>query len=72
MTDSMSKNLKIENDMAEQLGTNYKPALLSCKNYLVEAFDRAKFDALLRAEKKLKFLDKLESITAFHTGETGS
>ena len=72
MTDSMSKNLKIENDMAGQLGTNYEPALLSCKSYLVGAFHRAKFDALLQAEKKLKFLDKLESITAFHTGETGS
>ena len=72
MTDSMRKNLKIENDMAEQLGKNYKPALLSCKSFLVGAFHRAKFDALLQAEKKLKFLDKLESITAFHTGKTGS
>ena len=51
MTDSMSKNLRIENDMAEQLGTNDKPALLSCKSYLVGAFHRAKFDALLQAEK---------------------
>ena len=51
MTDSMRKNLKIENDMAEQLGKNDKPALLSCKSFLVGAFHRAKFDALLQAEK---------------------
>ena len=62
MTDSVSKNLKIEDGAAEQLGSNYKPTHLLCKSHLVEAFDTANTDVLSKVEKKLKFREKLESI----------
>ena len=55
MTDSVSKNLKIEDGVAEQLGSNYKPTQLLSKSHLVEAFDKANNDVLLQVEKKLKF-----------------
>ena len=51
----MGKNLKIEDGVAEQLGSNYKPTQLLSKSHLVEAFDKANNDVLLQVEKKLKF-----------------
>ena len=62
MTDSVSKNLKIEDGVGEQLRSNYKPTHLLWKSHLVEAFDRANIDVLSQVEKKLNFQEKLESI----------
>ena len=55
MTDSVSKTLKIEDGVAQQLGTNYKPSHLLFKSHLVDAFDRANIDVLSQVEKKMKF-----------------
>ena len=46
MTDSVSKILKIEDGVGEQLRSNYKPTHLLCKSHLVEAFDRANINML--------------------------
>ena len=62
MTDSVSKTLKIEDGVAEQLGPNYKPTHLLFKSHLVDAFDRANIDVLSQVKKKLKFWKKLVSI----------
>ena len=62
MTDSVSKNLKNENGVEEQLRSNYKPTHLLCKSHLVEAFDRANIDVLSQVDKKVNFREKLESI----------
>ena len=40
MTDSVSKNLKIEEGVADVSQSNYKPYHLLCKSHFVEAFDR--------------------------------
>ena len=62
MTNSVSKNLKIEDGVGEQLKWNYEPTHLLCKSHLVETFDRANIDILSQVEKKLNFWEKLESI----------
>ena len=54
MTDSVSKNLKIEDRVAEVLKSNYKPYHLLCKSHLVEV--------LSTIENQLHFREKLESI----------
>ena len=55
MTDSVSKTLKIEDGVAQQLGPNYTPSHLLFKSHLVDAFDRANIDVLSQVEKKMKF-----------------
>ena len=40
MTNAVSKNLKIEDDVSKALGSNHKPYHLLCKSHLVEGFDR--------------------------------
>ena len=50
MTESMSKNLKIEDGVAGVLKSSYKPYHLLCKPYLVEAF----IDQILKYSYQLK------------------
>ena len=50
MTESMSKNLKIEDGVADVLKSSYKPYHLLCKPYLVEAF----IDQILKYSYQLK------------------
>ena len=62
MTDSVSKNLKIEDRVAGVLKSNYKPYQLLCKYHLVEAFVRSNIEVLSTIENQLHFREKLESI----------
>lgn len=39
MTDSVSKSLKIQHDVADTLQSNYQLTHLLCKTHLAEAFD---------------------------------
>ena len=41
MTDSATKNLKIEEGVPEVLGSEYIPYHLLCKSHVVEALDRS-------------------------------
>ena len=59
MTNSVSKNLKIEDGVGAQLKWNYEPTHLLCKSHLVETFDRANIDMLSQVEKKIEFLRKV-------------
>ena len=62
MTDSVRKNLKIEDGVADVLKSNYKPYHLFCKSHLVEAFVRSNIEVLSTIENQLNFREKLESI----------
>ena len=62
MTDSVRKNLKIEDGVADVLKSNYKPYHLFCKSHLVEAFVRSNIEVLSTIENQLHFREKLESI----------
>ena len=39
MTDSVTKNLKIEHGVAEMLGSNHIPYYMLCKSYTCEKLD---------------------------------
>ena len=62
MTESVSKNLKIEDGVADVLKSNYKPYHLLCKFHPAEAFDRSNIEVLSKIENHLNFSEKLESI----------
>ena len=62
MTNSVTKNLKIEDGVADVLKSNYKPYHLLCKFHPAEAFDRSNIEVLSKIENHLNFSEKLESI----------
>ena len=62
MTDSVSKNLHIEDLIANSLGSTHKPLHLLCKSHTVEKLDECNLDVLARFEKKVKQREVLESI----------
>ena len=74
MTDSVSKNLKIENGVAEVLNSSHIPYHLLCKAHTVEAFDRSNLDVLGSIEKEVNFRSKLEAmnpaVKSFLRGKT--
>ena len=41
MTDAATKNLLIENQIASELNSHYKPIHLLCNSHTVEALDRS-------------------------------
>ena len=53
MTNSVSKNLKTEDGVADVLKSNYKPYHLLCKSHPVEAFDRSDIDVLSTIENQI-------------------
>ena len=73
MTDSVSKNLEIEDGVADVLKSNYKPYHMLCKFHLVETFDRSNIEVLSTIENQLNFKEKLEStnpsVRSFLCGE---
>ena len=62
MTDSVEKNLHIEEEIAAALGSSQIPLHLLCKAHTVEALDRSNIDVLAKIESGLKFREALESI----------
>ena len=62
MTDAVTKNLKIEDNIATALGTTYKPMHLLCKSHTVEALDRSNLSVLYDIEKQVKQREILEGI----------
>ena len=61
MTDSVGKNLKIEEGIAIALDSSHHPIHLLCKAHTVEALDRSNIDVLAKLENALKFREALES-----------
>ena len=62
MTDSVEKNLHIEDGIAAALGSTHIPLHLLCKAHTVEALDRSNIKVLANLEESLKFREALESI----------
>ena len=62
MTDAVTKNLKIENNIATALGTTCKPMHLLCKSHTVEALDRSNLSVLYDIEKQVQQREILEGI----------
>ena len=62
MTDSVEKNLKIEDGIADALGSSYKPIHTLCKAHTVEALDRSNIAVLAKMENKIKLRQAFESL----------
>ena len=62
MTDSVTKNLKVENFVAERLQSEYKPYHLLCKSHVVEKLDASNLTVLASLEDKVKLRQRLEAI----------
>lgn len=62
MTDSVEKNLHIENGIAAALESSHVPLHLLCKAHTVEALDRSNINVLANLEQSLKFREAVESI----------
>jgi len=71
MTDSVSKNLHVEDQVAATLNSTHIPFHLLCVSHTCEVFDRGNIKVLLEAEKKLglqeililSFLPSSKSVT---------
>ena len=62
MTDSVAKNLKIEDGVALTLKSSHKPFHLLCKSHVVEKFDSSNLKVLASLENKVKLRQRLEAI----------
>ena len=55
MTDAVSKNLKVEIEVAHRLNSNHIPIHILCKSHTCEKLDEACINALVHAEKKIDY-----------------
>ena len=60
-TDSVEKNLHIEDESAAAVGSTHIPIHLFCNALMVEALDRSNINVLATIEESLKFREALES-----------
>ena len=58
MTDSVTKNLKVENYVAEKLGSHHMPHYLLCKAHAVEKFDETNLKVLSNIKIQLQLREK--------------
>ena len=57
MTDSVTKNLKIEHGVTEMLGSNHILYHMLCKSHTCEKFDEACIKALVNIETEVKYFE---------------
>ena len=62
MTDSVLKNLKIENLIGESLGSDHRPYNLLCKSHTEEKLDATNLEVLATTEKSVIQRELFESI----------
>ena len=62
MTDSVSKNLSVPEEVASELDSRHIPHHLLCKSHTIEGFDRSNLSVLSKIEKEVGFRQKLESL----------
>jgi hypothetical protein len=60
MTDSVSKNLQIEIEVAKVLQSDHIPLHLLCKSHVCEKFDVTNIAALAKVEAKIGLREKIE------------
>ena len=74
MTDSVTKNLGIEDTIPLALGSDHHPLHLLCKSHTVEAIDKSNLEVLARIEKSVNQQQIFESINpglkSFFRGKT--
>ena len=74
MTDAVSKNLEIENNFPQKIGSEHHPYHLLCKSHTVEALDRSNLKVLSMIEKKVNQRAIFENINpglkSFFRGKT--
>ena len=63
MTDAVSKNLKIEDGIAECFNSTHKPFHLLCKSHTVKKLDASNLSVLSKVEALVKQRKTLESIS---------
>ena len=61
MTDSVAKNLTVEELVSEELGTDHVPKRALCKSHVVEKLDRSNLEVLAEAESKINLRPKMEA-----------
>jgi len=59
MTDAVTKNLKIEEEVAKALGSSHVPLHLLCKSHTCEKFDESCINSLVEIERELSYADLL-------------
>ena len=64
MNDSVSKNVKIEDLVAEKLGSKRIPYHLLCKSHVVEKLDASNLDVLAAFKERVKLRQCLEAINS--------
>ena len=73
MTDSVTKNLKVEHLVAEMLGSKHIPRHYLCTAHTSEKFDGALLAVLATIERKISLREKLESsnpqLKSFYRGK---
>ena len=73
MTDSVSKNLKIEDLIGESLGSDHRPYHLQCKSHTAGKLDATNLEVLATIEKSVKQRELFElinpSLKAFFLGK---
>ena len=62
MTDSVTKNLEVEDCVAEKLGSHHRPHHLLCKAHVVEKFDETNLKLLSNFEIQLQLHERLECL----------
>ena len=60
MTDSVTKNLKLEHGVAEMLGSIYLPYHTLCKSHTCEKLDEACIKALVNIETEVKYSELIK------------
>ena len=65
MTDSVTKNVEVENYVAEKLGSYHIPHHLLCKAHVVEKFDETNLKLLSNIEIQLQLRERLECLNPF-------
>ena len=63
MTDAVSKNLKIENNIVDHFHSNHKPYHLLCKSHTVEKLDASNLSVLSKVEASVNQRSILGSIS---------
>ena len=73
MTDSVTKNLNVENLVAEKLSSNHIPLHFLCNAHTSEKFDEMTLAVLTTIEKQISLREKLESsnpqLKSFYRGK---
>ena len=64
MTDSVTKNLEVENYVAEKLGSHHVPYHLLCKAHVIEKFDKTNLKVLSNIKIQMQLCERFKCLNA--------